>query len=92
LGFSVVVEGVETETRHTRVASGWLAARLTDGDPLASRELVKRHQAELYRYAFAGEMVEYPLDLSRTAPFQRRILEVVRVYPKAESALTSGCP
>ena len=42
------------------MASGWLAARLTDGDSLASRELVKRHQAELYRYAFAGKKVEYP--------------------------------
>jgi len=30
-----------------------LAARLADGDLRAPRELVERHQAELYRYAFA---------------------------------------
>ncbi len=30
-----------------------LAARLADGDPAAPRELVERHYAELYRYAFS---------------------------------------
>lgn len=30
-----------------------LAERLADGDPLAPRDLVERHYAELYRYAFA---------------------------------------
>jgi RNA polymerase sigma-70 factor, ECF subfamily len=30
-----------------------LAVRLADGDPRAPRELVERHQTELYRYAFA---------------------------------------
>lgn len=30
-----------------------LAGRLADGDPLAPRDLVERHYAELYRYAFA---------------------------------------
>jgi RNA polymerase sigma-70 factor (ECF subfamily) len=30
-----------------------LAERLADGDPLAPRDLVERHHAELYRYAFA---------------------------------------
>lgn len=30
-----------------------LAARLADGDPRAPRELVERHAAELYRYAYA---------------------------------------
>ena len=36
------------ESRHDP-----LAARLADGDPRAPRELVGRHQTELYRYAFA---------------------------------------
>ena len=36
------------ESRHDP-----LAARLADGDPRAPRELVERHQTELYRYAFA---------------------------------------
>ncbi len=30
-----------------------LAARLADGDPAAPRDLVERHYAELYRYAFS---------------------------------------
>jgi RNA polymerase sigma-70 factor, ECF subfamily len=30
-----------------------LAARLADGDPLAPGDLVERHYAELYRYAFS---------------------------------------
>ena len=30
-----------------------LAARLADGDPTAPRDLVERHYAELYRYAFS---------------------------------------
>jgi len=30
-----------------------LTARLAKGDPLATRDLVERHHAELYRYAFA---------------------------------------
>ncbi|CAN5494592.1 sigma-70 family RNA polymerase sigma factor [soil metagenome] len=30
-----------------------IAERLADGDPLAPRDLVERHYAELYRYAFA---------------------------------------
>ncbi len=30
-----------------------LAARLADGDPEAPRDLVERHYAELYRYAFS---------------------------------------
>ncbi len=30
-----------------------LAARLAEGDTLAARDLVERHHAELYRYAFA---------------------------------------
>ena len=52
--FPVVVGSVETEARHSEKELGWdsLAARLADGDPGASREIVERHYAELYRYAF----------------------------------------
>lgn len=34
-------------------ADSSLARRLADGDPLAPRDLVESHQAELYRYAYA---------------------------------------
>ena len=43
----------------TRARQEWaagldpLAARLADGDPEAPRDLVERHYAELYRYAFS---------------------------------------
>ena len=48
-------KGVETETRHpeTVVSPDPLAVRLAEGDPAAPRNLVERHYAELYRYAFA---------------------------------------
>ena len=36
------------ESRHDP-----LAARLADGDPRATRELVARNQTEMYRYALA---------------------------------------
>lgn len=46
---------METEAWHSEKELGWdsLAARLADGDPGASREIVERHYAGLYRYAFA---------------------------------------
>jgi RNA polymerase sigma-70 factor (ECF subfamily) len=46
---------VKTRTRRQKWAAGFdpLAARLADGDPLAPRDLVERHYAELYRYAFS---------------------------------------
>ncbi len=42
-------------TRRQDLAAGLdsLAARLADGDPAAPRDLVERHYAELYRYAFS---------------------------------------
>ncbi len=39
--------------QEKRVRLDPLAARLADGDPAAPRELVERHYAELYRYAFS---------------------------------------
>ena len=46
---------METEAWHSEKELGCdsLAARLADGDPGASREIVERHYAGLYRYAFA---------------------------------------
>jgi RNA polymerase sigma-70 factor, ECF subfamily len=55
LDCSIVIQGVKTRRRR----NGWtaeldpVAARLADGDPLAPRDLVERHYAELYRYAFS---------------------------------------
>src|SRR3712207_1069446 len=44
-----------TRTRSLDRAAGLdpLAARLADGDPAAPRDMVERHYAELYRYAFS---------------------------------------
>ncbi|MCA3748814.1 MAG: RNA polymerase sigma factor [Rubrobacter sp.] len=39
--------------RNGRARGCGLAERIAGGDPLAVRELVERHYAELYRYAFA---------------------------------------
>ena len=45
---------MEAKARYSaRTVLDPLAARLADGDPRAPRELVERHQAELYRYAYA---------------------------------------
>ncbi len=45
---------MEAKARHlAKTEPNPLAARLADGDLRAPRELVERHQAELYRYAFA---------------------------------------
>jgi O-6-methylguanine DNA methyltransferase len=40
--------------------------------------------AEKVAAALAGERVEVPLDLTRTTPFQRRVLETVRGIPRGE--------
>ncbi|MCA1687204.1 MAG: RNA polymerase sigma factor [Actinobacteria bacterium] len=46
---------MKTRTQRQERAAGLdpLAARLADGDTLAPRDLVARHYAELYRYAFS---------------------------------------
>lgn len=45
---------METETRSfEEIRTDLLAERLADGDPLASRDLVRLHYGGLYRYAFA---------------------------------------
>jgi RNA polymerase sigma-70 factor, ECF subfamily len=52
---SVVVRGVETEASKLDGTAELdpLAVRLAEGDPQAPGSLVKRHYAELYRYAFS---------------------------------------
>ena len=53
-GHPAVIQGVKTRRRQEWIAGNDpLAARLADGDPAAPRDLVKRHYAELYRYAFS---------------------------------------
>ena len=54
-GRQSVVWGVKTRARWQERTAGLdpLAARLADGDPLAPRDLVRRHYGELYRYAFS---------------------------------------
>jgi O-6-methylguanine DNA methyltransferase len=43
-----------------------------------------RRLAERVAAALAGKKVEVPADLSRTTPFQRRVLEVVQGIPRGE--------
>ena len=58
-----------------------LAARLADGDPGAPRELVERHQAELYRYAFAMLGDREAAEDAVQAAFERAIAALGR-YPE----------
>jgi RNA polymerase sigma-70 factor, ECF subfamily len=55
LGRSIVISGVKSRARRQERAAGFdpLAGRIADGDPLAPQDLVERHYAELYRYAFS---------------------------------------
>jgi RNA polymerase sigma-70 factor, ECF subfamily len=55
LGRSIVIFGVKSRARRQERAAGFdpLAGRIADGDPLAPQDLVERHYAELYRYAYS---------------------------------------
>jgi RNA polymerase sigma-70 factor, ECF subfamily len=55
LGRSIVIFGVKSRARRQERAAGFdpLAGRIADGVPLAPQDLVERHYAELYRYAFS---------------------------------------
>ena len=55
MGRSIVISGVKSRARRQERAAGFdpLAGRIADGDPLAPQDLVERHYAELYRYAFS---------------------------------------
>src|ERR687897_2847497 len=52
---------------------------LSWGTDVRTRRLAKR-----VSIALAGKKVEVPADLSRTTPFQRRVLEVVKGIPRGE--------
>ena len=58
-----------------------LAARLADGDPRPPRELVERHQAELYRYAFAMLGNRGAAEDAVQAAFERALAALGR-YPE----------
>jgi RNA polymerase sigma-70 factor, ECF subfamily len=58
-----------------------LAARLADGDLRAPRELVERHQAELYRYAFAMLGNRGAAEDAVQAAFERALAALGR-YPE----------
>jgi RNA polymerase sigma-70 factor (ECF subfamily) len=58
-----------------------LAARLADGDPAAPRELVERHYAELYRYAFSVLREERAAEDAVQDAFERALGALGR-YPE----------
>ena len=58
-----------------------MMARLADGDPRAPRELVERHQTELYRYAFAMLRDREAAEDAVQAAFERALAALGR-YPE----------
>ena len=80
---SVVVRGVEAEARSSDKTAGRdpLAARLADGDPLATRALVERHYAELYRYAYSVLREERAAEDAVQDAFERAFAALGR-YPE----------
>jgi RNA polymerase sigma-70 factor (ECF subfamily) len=58
-----------------------LAARLADGDPRAPRDLVERHYAELYRYAFSVLRDERAAEDAVQDAFERALAALGR-YPE----------
>jgi RNA polymerase sigma-70 factor, ECF subfamily len=84
LARSVVIRGMKTRTRALDWAAGLdpLAARLADGDPAAPRELVERHYAELYRYAFSVLREERAAEDAVQDAFERALGALGR-YPEA---------
>ncbi len=82
-GLSVVVSSVKTRARRQERATGLdpLARRLADGDPLAPRDLVERHHAELYRYAFSVLRDEWAAEDAVQDAFERA-LGALGKYPE----------
>jgi RNA polymerase sigma-70 factor (ECF subfamily) len=83
LGCSIVISGVKTRTRRQERAAGLdpLAGRLAAGDPLAPRDLVERHYAELYRYAFSVLRDERAAEDAVQDAFERA-LDALGRYPE----------
>ena len=74
---------MKTRTRRQERAAGLdpLATRLADGDPAATRDLVERHYAELYRYAFAVLREERAAEDAVQDAFERALSALGR-YPE----------
>ncbi len=78
----VVIVGVETKMRHSEQAGlDPLAVRLADGDPWAVRDLVERHYAGLYRYAFAMLHSKQATEDAVQDAFERALMALGR-YPE----------
>ncbi len=78
----VVIVGVETKVRHSEQAGlDPLAVRLADGDPWAARDLVKRHYAGLYQYAFAMLRSKQAAEDAVQDAFERALTALGR-YPE----------
>jgi RNA polymerase sigma-70 factor (ECF subfamily) len=81
-GRSVVIEGVKTRRRQECIAGNDpLAARLAAGDPAAPQDLVERHYAELYRYAFSVLRDEQAAEDAVQDAFERALGALGR-YPE----------
>jgi RNA polymerase sigma-70 factor (ECF subfamily) len=74
---------VKTRARRQEWAAGLdpLAARLADGDPEAPRDLVERHYAELYRYAFSVLRDERTAEDAVQDAFERALVALGQ-YPE----------
>lgn len=78
----VVVVGVETKMGHSeQTGLDPLAVRLADGDPRAARDLVERHYAGLYRYAFAMLRSNQAAEDAVQDAFERALMALGR-YPE----------
>ena len=81
-GRPAVIQGVKTRRRQEWIAGNDpLAARLADGDPAAPRDLVERHYAELYRYAFSMLRDEQTAEDAVQDAFERALGALGR-YPE----------
>ncbi len=74
---------MKTRARRQEWAAGLdpLAGRLADGDPEAPRDLVERHYAELYRYAFSVLRDERAAEDAVQDTFERAFAALGR-YPE----------
>ncbi len=74
---------MKTRARRQEWAAGLdpLAARLADGDPEAPRDLVERHYAELYRYAFSVLRDERTAEDAVQDAFERALVALGQ-YPE----------
>ncbi len=81
----------ELESENDRGSLDPLARRLADGDPGATRELVERHHAELYRYARAL-MRDAPAAEDAVQEAFERTFVALGKYPKERVEILSLRP